>query len=187
MQKLIHHGTVIQSNIKIVSMEKAQEDPTNAIIYAYTSDSNEMIVNIKYQDKNKLLCMYDNGIEKIENNENSMFIKYDKDTLFTDINLIDYIVKVNKKQTGLFNTEAEIQIKNITADKTNIYTVYSIPKAIYTYEDAIAIHLGTEVHFINTSGWLIKKYTSNQEIKDVVLCKELAGIVYKGKIELIRL
>lgn len=180
-------GTVVQSNIKIVSMEKGQEDPTNAIIYAYTSDPNEMIINIKYQDKNKLICMYDTVIKKIESESNEMFSEYDNNTIFSDIDLTDNILTVNKKQSGIFNVEAELKIRNISTDKVNTYMVDSLPKNIYTYDNIIAINLGTEVHFINTSGWLLKKYTSDQEIKEVILCGNIAGIVYKGRIELISL
>ena len=44
-------GTVIQSNIKIISIEKAQTEPSNSIIYTYKAEPNSMIVNIKYQSK----------------------------------------------------------------------------------------------------------------------------------------
>jgi len=38
-----------------------------------------------------------------------------------------------------------------------------------------------------SAGWLKKKYSSNQEIKNIVLGNNLAGIVYKNKIEIIDL
>jgi len=47
--------------------------------------------------------------------------------------------------------------------------------------------MGSEVHFVNTNGWLAKKYISTQEIKDVVIGSGIAGIVYKDKIEIINL
>ena len=68
-----------------------------------------------------------------------------------------------------------------------LYKVGGTPKKITTYQDVIAINLGTEVHFIHVNGWLIKKYTSSKEVKDVVLSSNLAGIVYKDKIELVNL
>ena len=37
------------------------------------------------------------------------------------------------------------------------------------------------------NGWLIKKYTSTREIKDIVICDNLAGIIYKDKIELVNI
>ncbi len=62
-----------------------------------------------------------------------------------------------------------------------------LPKAISTCENVIAVNMGTEVDFINTSGWLIKKYTSSRNIKNVVVGSSIAGIVYKDKIEIIGL
>lgn len=62
-----------------------------------------------------------------------------------------------------------------------------LPKAVTVYEDVIGINMGTEVDFIGTNGWLIKKYTSTRNVKDVVVSNSVAGIIYKDKIELIGL
>ena len=43
----------------------------------------------------------------------------------------------------------------------------------------IALNLGTEIEFIDTNGWLIKRYNSSSEVKDIILCDGLAGIIYK--------
>ena len=51
----------------------------------------------------------------------------------------------------------------------------------------IALNLGSEIHFVDTNGWLIKKYTSNQEVRKIVISNEVAGIIYRNKIELIKL
>ena len=40
---------------------------------------------------------------------------------------------------------------------------------------------------VKTVQWLVKKYISTQEIKDVVIGSGIAGIVYKDKIEIINL
>ena len=55
-------GTIVQSTVKIISIEKSQEDSSNSIENTYKSESNKLITSIKYQDKNKLLCMYTDGI-----------------------------------------------------------------------------------------------------------------------------
>lgn len=170
-------------------MEKAQNEDTkkSAYEYAYTSNPNEMIINVRYQNRDKLICMFDNSIKKIENGSNQDILTYDNNTLFGDIHLSNSIVKVNKKQTGIFNSEAEIEIRNVNTDKENTYIVSNIPKTISSYDSVIAINLGTEVHFINDSGWLLKKYSSIQEIKDIVISKNIAGIIYKDRIESINL
>ena len=78
-------------------------------------------------------------------------------------------------------------MKNVSNSSTNIYNTEMLPKGIKTYNDVIAINLGTETDFIHTNGWLIKKYTSTRNIKDIVICGSVAGIIYKDKIELINL
>ena len=50
-------GTIIQSNIKVISIDKASSDPTNSLENTYKSEENKLITSIKYQDKNKLVCM----------------------------------------------------------------------------------------------------------------------------------
>ena len=46
---------------------------------------------------------------------------------------------------------------------------------------------GTEIEFINTEGWLVKRYIANQEITNVVVSNNMAGIIYRDKIEIINL
>ena len=58
---------------------------------------------------------------------------------------------------------------------------------MFTNVDIIALNLGTEVEFINTSGWLAKRYVSNQEITNIVVSSNIAGIVYRDKVEIINL
>ena len=60
-----------------------------------------------------------------------------------------------------------------------------IPKKIYTYNNTVCVNLGTEVLFINSSGWLVKRYKSTQEVRNIVLGDSIAGIIYKDKIEII--
>jgi len=58
---------------------------------------------------------------------------------------------------------------------------------MYCSGSKIALNLGSEIHFVDTNGWLIKKYTSNQEVRKIVISNEVAGIIYRNKIELIKL
>lgn len=51
----------------------------------------------------------------------------------------------------------------------------------------IALNLGSRIDFINTNGWLVKKYISEKEIQDIVIAEKVAGIVYKDKIEITNL
>lgn len=182
-----YSGSLIQSSVKIISVDKVQTDSDNAIIYTYKAEKKSIITGIHYQDGNTLICMFDGKIIKGREEIFSEETKFDSDTLFADINLSGYTVEIRKTKAGIFGSEAQVEIKQVSNGKINIYTTNLIPKEIKTYENVIALNLGTEVHFIDTNGWLIKKYTSTRNVKDIVVCGNLAGILYKDRIELLSL
>ncbi len=182
-----YSGTSIQSNIKILSFDKAQTNPTEAVEYIYPASSNSIVTCINYNSKNKLVCMYDNSIHVIQNNSDSELANFsEKGDLFFDTNLSDTYIKVSDKPNGLFSG-IEVHLVDVNTNKDSIYALTSTPKSIYCDNKTIALNLGSEIHFINDSAWLIKKYTTTQEAKDIVIGNGIAGIVYKNKIEIINL
>lgn len=181
-------GALVQSNIKIVSVEKAQNNPSEAVEYVYSANTKDVVTNIKYQDGNRLICMYDSSIHIIQNNKDEELTTLtDNKISFADINLKNNIAKITEENDGLFKTESKVSFINISTKKENTYQVEGVCKAIYSAEEVMATNLGSEVHFINENGWLIKKYISTQEIQNIVLCDNLAGIIYRDKIEIINL
>ena len=183
-------GTLIQSNIKIVSIKKAQETPSDSIIYTYEAPSNSLITNIEYQNKNKLICIYDDSIHCITDNQDEVILNLqedDKKINIADIKLTGYVYRTVEKSTGLFQADTVIEIMNIENKKESVYTVEGVAKSIYCYDNVIAVNLGQEVEFINTSGWLIKNYTSSHDIQSITIGNGLAGIIYRDKVEIINL
>lgn len=183
-------GTLIQSTIKTISLDKAKESPSDSIINKYEAEQNDLIVNIEYQDRNRLVCIYNNSVHVINNNKDKILMTLndrDKKITFSDIKLDNYAYRIIEKSAGLFKADSTIELYNTATEKQNIYTFNGVAKRIYSCSSIIAIDLGSEVQFIGTNGWLIKKYSSTQEIKDIVLTNNLAGIVYRDKIEFINL
>ena len=181
-------GTMIESKVRIIKIENAKTDATNSFDYIYEAEKGKLITNIKYQDRNSLVCMYDNSIELINNKEVFGITSFeDTDISYVTIDLYGYAAKVCEKSTGIFTADTQVNFVNINSKKENIYTAKGACKDIYSYDNIIAMNMGSEVHFINTNGWLEKKYISTQEIKDVVIGTGIAGIVYKDKIEIINL
>ena len=80
-----------------------------------------------------------------------------------------------------------MNIFNINNKSENTYKFNGSIKSIYTYDEKIAINTGSEIHFIGLNGWLIKKYTSYNEINNVILADNIAGIIYKDRIEIIEI
>ncbi|MBR1802694.1 MAG: hypothetical protein IJ777_01815 [Clostridia bacterium] len=183
-------GTVIQSNIKVISVQKSKEDAEEPIVYNYTAPQNSLILRIKYQDKNRLVCMYDDSIHMIESDVDMVLLllnETEQKITFADINLNNYVFRSVEKSTGLFSADTAIEMMNVGNQKENLYTIEGVAKSITCYENVIAVNLGSEVDFVNTNSWLIKRYTSSQEVRNIVIGDGLAGIIYRDKIEIVNL
>ena len=181
-------GTIIQSNIKIISIEKASTESENSVENTYKCESGKLLTDLKYQDKDILICMYTDSITKYENGQESTLIdNKDKKVIFQSIELNGNASSIEEKSSGLFTADSLINIVNIENSNIKEYTVNSIAKEIYTNGNIIALNLGTEVEFINTGGWLVKRYVANQEITNVAMSDSIAGIIYRDKIEIINL
>ena len=181
-------GTIMQSMIKTIAIPKAKENPSESIISSITSPSDSAIINLKYQDGNKIVCMYDNAIHCIENGELKELISLEENQKisFADIELNNYAFRIIEKSV-LFATDSVVELVNTSSKKVNIYSLDGIVKEVYAYNDAIALNLGSEVHFIGTNGWLIKKYISSHEVTNIVMSNNFAAVVYRNKIEIIEL
>ena len=132
--------------------------------------------------------MYNDGIDLISNEQNSNLASTNnKKMTFMSVKLTNNVVTVEEKSSGLFTADSVIQIINTSNQKENIYKAEGVAKDIITYDDIIGLNFGTEIHFINTNGWLVKKYIASQEITNVVLSNKIAGIIYRDKVEIINL
>ena len=183
-------GTTIQSNIKTISIEKAKEDPSESIISTYSADNNKLIVNIEYNGNDKIVCMYDSEITILQNDNNNVLINLiedNKNINFANINLENYVYRAIEENDGLFNTKTVLEIKNVNNDNNTVYTIEGAAQYIYSSNNVIAVSLGQDIEFINTSGWLLKSYISSQEAQNVVIGNGIAGIVYNDKVEIIKL
>lgn len=181
-------GVLIQSSVKIIDIEKAKIEPGNSIINTYFATVGKLITNIEYQNKEKLLCVYNDSISVIEENNNKQLIQLENSKItFASVELNNNMVTVEEKQTGEYASNSYVNIINTNTNKIRIYETEEIAKEVYTYENVIALNFGTELHIVNTNGWLMKKYISAQEINRVVISNKVAGIIYRDKIEIIDL
>ena len=182
-------GTIIQSNIKIFSIDDVKNNTENSAEKVYNGENNDLITNIKYQEKDKLLCMYTDKITVIKTDETVDTLQEygDKKVSFASIDLSNASVTIEEKSSGLFTADSIVNIINSDNKSTSLYTAEAVTKEIYTKNNIISLNLGSEVEFINTSGWLLKRYIAEQEVTNIVLSNSIAGIVYRDKIEIINL
>lgn len=181
-------GATIQSSVRVMSVDKAEKDPTNSLEKTYKSEAGKLITNIKYQDKSKLICMYTDSISIIENEtETELVNSSDKKITFQSIDLENNVCYIEEKSSGLFTADSIVNIVNADTKETKQYLVNYVAKEIYTNGNIIALNLGTDIEFVSTGGWLVKRYVANQEITNIVVSDSIAGIIYRDKIEIINL
>ncbi len=176
-------GTIIKSNVKILSVENAQKDSKNTIIYTYEAEDDNLITNVKYQSKNQIACIYDNGLGVIKDENYREVIKIDNENityLANDFN--NHVAYVKEESTGLFKAQSDVHIVNTSDYQEKIYKMENVAKDVFACDNIIAVNVGTEIYFLDTNGWLIKKYTANQEITNVKFSESLAIIIYKDRI-----
>ena len=183
-----YSGTIVKSYVKIMSIEKAQKDPENSIEYTYESGTSEIITNINYQNREEAICLFNNYIQKVTTKDNSRVYDIGANDVFAEINLDSNVAIINKQSSGLFSYEYKIDIKSPDSKTESLYILKNdVPKTIMASSNIMAVCLANEVEFINTNGWLIKRYTSNKQSKGIVLGDTIAGIIYKNKVEIINL
>ena len=181
-------GIIISSSIQIVSMELAQENPQDAILYKYEAPTDKLIMNVEYQEKNQLICMYNDSIEILKDKTSTQIIKLEDAKLaFMTIQLNNRIALLQEVSTGEYTADTKVRIVNPETNKEKQYISKDVAKAITTSENKIAINFGTELHIISKNGILLKKYISELEINDIVMAEGLIGVVYKDKIHIINL
>ena len=181
-------GTIIKSNVKVLSVKNAQENPENTIEYTYEVDNGVLITNVRYQTKNQIACIFDNGLGVIKDNTYKEIIKIENDNITyiaNDFN--NNVAYVEEESTGLFKTQSNVHIINTSDFQEKIYKMEYAAKDIYAKDNIIAINIGTEIFFLDTNGWLKKKYTSNQEITNVKFSESIATIIFKDKVIIVDL
>ena len=181
-------GILIQSKIQVISMELAQTKPQEAMLYKYEAPTDKLIMNVEYQEQNKLICMYNDGIECLQENKSTELAKFDdKQLSFITIELSNSMMFVEEVSTGEYTVDTNVKIVNTENLKEKEYVTKNVAKSIITSDNKIAINFGTELHIINKNGILLKKYISDTEINNIVMTDGLVGIVYKDKIQIVNI
>ncbi len=183
-----YSGTIVKSIVKIISIESVVGNAEDSVQYTYESESSKILNNIQFNDKNEAICMFDSYIQKITSSSDEKIYDINDGTLFTDINLGDNIITIEKENSGLFSYQYKMNIKSTTGKSDKLYILENdLPKQLKVSEDFICLKLVNEVRVVNSSGWLVKRYTTNSEIQNIVLSEKIMGIVYHNKIEVINI
>lgn len=174
-------GVSIISKVKTISVDKAITKPSESIVHTYEMEPNTLLARIRYR-KNKIVALADNGVYLFDNENKEKLIEIDSTVSFVDINLDGYVSYI-KEETNKY----ELNILNVENRKNNTYLLNDAVKNIYCNENITAVDVGNKVEFVNNNAWVIKKFTSNQNIKSIILGSNCATIIYKDRIEILDL
>ena len=181
-------GILTKSTIQIVSIELAQTKPAEAIVYKYEVPEGKLIINVEYQEKQKLICMYNDLIEVLQEQKSSELVGFEnRKTTFMTIELNNRIAILEEKTTGEYTSDTYVNIINPENKREIQYIANGVVKSLHTSNKRIAINTGSELHIISTNGFLVKKYISSTEINDIVMTDSLVGVIYRDKIQIIYL
>ena len=178
-------GTTIKSSVKVISIEKANISPEEAIINSFENDNSKMIINIKYQEKDNLTCEYDDAVDIINKEDRQKLLDIDDKITFISGNLKNSICYIEEEKNGIFDSNSKLNIVNTQNGQNYLYYFEEVVKEMYSKDNVIGINVGTEIYFINANGMLIKKYVSKQEITNVMLSNNIAIVIYKDRIEIV--
>ena len=175
-------GATLKSKVQTISVEKARANEENSMKVALDEQVNTLLIKLQYKNDD-LIILADNGVYTYDNNESKKVLDKSDDTTFSDNNLIGYVCFIKETKDG-----NELDIVNPwNIEKPVVYKLKDSAKSICTSRNVIAINVGNEIDFIDRSGILIKKYTSLKNVKDVIVGDNIAGIVYKDRVEIVDL
>lgn len=174
-------GVSIISKVKTISVDKAITEPSESIINTYEMEPDTLLARIRYR-KNKIVALADNGVYLFQNDEKEKIVDIDSTVSFVNIDLDGYVAFV-KEETNKY----ELNLLNVENKKNNTYLLNDAVKNIYCNENITAVDVGNKVDFVNNNAWVIKKFTSHQNIKSIILGSNCATIIYKDRIEILDL
>lgn len=175
-------GTVFKSNIRIMSISQAK------LVYNYSAPDNEIIIDIKYCDKETATCMFSSSIINVTPSNGNKIYDLNDNISFANINMENYYALVERQSSGLFSYKYQLKFKSFNSNNENLYILDNkLPKQTVASGKIIALNYGSSVDIINQNGTLKKNYISTQQIKDIIVGEHIVGIVYKDKIEIINI
>jgi hypothetical protein len=137
-----------------------------------------LLINIKYKNQ-KLILYADDGIYLLEKGNSTKLEDIKNGTTFASINLDGFYAIINN------NEDCQLQVSNVITGKKSTYIINDTVKSMYTNKNIIAINTGNKVEFIDTNGWLIKRFIATQNFKQIIIGDNLITIVYKDKVDVI--
>ena len=175
-------GALLISKVKTIEVNVAKSDPENSLKYTYEFDSDEVVLKCEYKNEN-LVALSDKKAYLLEEGNKNELLELNENIYFIEINLKNNVAFVIENDEGkqLLKT---VNVDNLTEHE---YIVDEIIKDIYSNSEIIAINTSGQVYFIKKNCNLKKKFITNSNILDISLGDKIAAIIYKNRVEIVKL
>lgn len=181
-------GTLLKSYVKIISVEKAKTSPDDSIIYTYESNSGDFILNINYESKDTAVCMFNKYVQTVSPTKDERIFEISKNDLFVDVNLDSKVIYIDKQLSGLFSYEYELYLKSAVGNSEKLYILNNeLPKSVSVSSNYVVLNFGNQIEVVNSNGWLVKRFSGTEQINSIVIGDSIVGVVYKNRVEIIKL
>ena len=179
-------GINMESSIKVVDMNNT----TSKEIKNVSLDSNTLVLDIEYTDKNDLLILEDSRVEKLSTIYEKSIIKEFKHNEISNVTIENNnnAIIVEKSDTGIFSTEYILKIYD-SAEEFKEYVLDTSSELVHAQGKTICISTGNQLMFLNTNGKLLKRCRVDGQVRDIKLYGNgtMAAVIFRDRIDIIKL
>ena len=104
-------GASIISKVKTISVDKAKNEPKDAIIYTYELDSNVLAIKLCYSGDD-IKLMTDVNLNKLKDGNLQKIDDFSDDISFADITLDNNMVEIKENKSKAINADYEVDFIN---------------------------------------------------------------------------
>lgn len=175
---------IIESMVKIISMDNARVKPDDSVIKTYSRNS--LLVNIKFKPKNIIMAHYKDKVFCYDTKEEKEIYNIDNDVQFLDIESDKNFVVIKKAENKAFKNKYNLIVFNEKGKQKALCVIGDyVPKTLKLASNMIGINLGQEAKILTIDGRERKNYNSKKEIKEIYLSDSLTIIAHKDLLYLL--
>ena len=179
-------GAIVISKVKTIDVTKARTDSENSLKHTYEFDANELLLKLSTKNK-KIVAFSAKALYVLTNGEKSKIFDITDNVAFVEINLKNQFAYLEEMQDGEDAGKPVLKMINLDNFQERDYILEEMVKEIYSSSNIAAISSGNEVYFVKPNGTLQKRFITDSNIMDISIGKNVVGIIYKNRIEILKI
>lgn len=177
----------MEYTLSTISKEKATTSPTEATIYTYTSDTDEMFIDIKYSN-DKLLLFSNKNIYECNEKERRVVYAMNDNTLYASIELNSPYIAVIKEETEQrYSGKYVVRIIDTELNKEKEYYITNLITDMFCGKRFTAVVCSNSIYFLDSNAMLKKQLDTQLTIKNIYNSEKLIAIQYKNELKILEL